>query len=38
MSYKEIGKVLNISESNVAVRIHRAKKILADQLRKGDYI
>ena len=34
MSYKEIGRLLNISESNVAVRIHRAKKILAGQLGK----
>ena len=38
LSYKEIGKILNISESNVAVRIHRAKKKLIEMLRKEKYI
>ena len=38
LSYKEIGKILNISENNVAVRIHRAKKKLTELLRKENYI
>ena len=38
MSYKEIGETLNISENNVAVRIHRAKKKLAEMLKKENYI
>lgn len=28
LDYKEIGKILNISESNVKVRVHRARKEL----------
>lgn len=38
LSYKEIGKILDISESNVAVRIHRAKKKLIELLREENYI
>ena len=38
MSYKEIAKTLDISESNVAVRIHRAKKKLIELLKKENYI
>lgn len=38
LSYKEIGKILNISESNVAVRIHRAKKKLIELLREENFI
>jgi len=34
---KEIGKTLGISESNAAVRLHRAKKKLAELLTKGGY-
>ena len=35
LSHREIGQILNISENNVTVRIHRAKKKLAELLRKG---
>ena len=38
LSYKEIGTVLKISEANVAVRIHRAKKKLIKLLREENYI
>lgn len=38
MSYKEIGRVLNISEANVTVRIHRAKKKLIALLKEENYI
>ncbi|MCL2771890.1 MAG: RNA polymerase sigma factor [Oscillospiraceae bacterium] len=38
LSYKEIGKILHISEDNVAVRIHRAKKRLIELLKEGNYI
>ena len=38
LSYKEIGKILNISEANVTVRIHRAKKKIIELLRKENYI
>lgn len=34
LSHKEISKVLNISESNVTVRIHRAKKKIVKLLEK----
>lgn len=34
LSHKEIARILNISENNVTVRIHRAKKKLAELLRK----
>lgn len=37
MSHKEIGKALGISENNVTVRLHRAKKKLAAMLRKEGY-
>lgn len=35
LSYKEISKLLKISENNVAVRINRAKNKLPNILRKG---
>ena len=38
LSYKEIGAILKISEANVAVRIHRAKKKLIKLLKEGNYI
>lgn len=38
LSYKEIGKILDVSENNVAVRIHRAKKKLVELLKKENYI
>ena len=38
LSYKEIGKILNISESNVTVRIHRAKKKIIELLKEANYI
>lgn len=37
MSHREIAKMLDISENNVTVRIHRAKKKLADMLVKEGY-
>jgi len=37
LSHREISQILNISENNVTVRIHRAKKKLAELLRReGD--
>lgn len=36
-SHKEIGRLLNISENNVTVRLHRAKKKLAELLAKEGY-
>ena len=33
LSHREIGKMLNITENNVTVRLHRAKKKLAKQLK-----
>ena len=38
MSHKEIANVLNLSESNVTVRIHRAKAKIAQLLQKGGVI
>lgn len=34
-SYKEIGKLLNISEANVKVKVHRARLRLRDILENG---
>lgn len=34
-SYREIGEILGMSESNVGVRLHRAKKKLADWLEEA---
>jgi len=34
LSHKEIGRMLDISENNVTVRLHRAKKKLAELLRE----
>lgn len=36
-SYKEIADILGISESNVAVKIHRIKKYLASKSKKYDH-
>ena len=36
LDYQAIGKVLGISESNVKVRVHRARKKLSDILTKED--
>ena len=38
LSYKEIAGILNISESNVTVRIHRAKKKIIELLKEENYI
>lgn len=35
MSHGEIGRLLGISENNVTVRLHRARKKLADALGEG---
>jgi len=35
LSHKEIGRILGISENNVTVRLHRAKKKLAELLKEG---
>jgi len=37
LSHKEIGKALDISENNVTVRLHRARKKLASMLEEGGY-
>jgi len=37
-SHKEIAKLLNISENNVTVRMHRARKKLCELLIKGGYV
>jgi len=34
MSHREIGRLLNITENNVTVRLHRAKKQIALMLRE----
>jgi RNA polymerase sigma-70 factor (ECF subfamily) len=36
MTYPEIGEVLGISESNVGVRLNRARQMLRQMLRSGD--
>jgi len=36
-SIKEIGKLLNLSENNVAVRVHRARGRLMDMMKKEGY-
>ena len=38
LSHKEIGRLLDISENNVTVRLHRAKKKLAALLKEGGYV
>ena len=38
MSHKEIGEALGISENNVTVRLHRAKKKVAALLAKEGYL
>lgn len=37
LSNKEIGKMLNINENNVGVKLHRAKKKLSEMLIKEGY-
>lgn len=37
MSHRQIAETLGISENNVAVKLHRAKKKLADMLAKEGY-
>lgn len=37
LDYKEIGKVLGISESNVKVRVHRARKKLEELLAQEEW-
>jgi RNA polymerase sigma-70 factor (ECF subfamily) len=37
-SHREIGGILGISENNVTVRLHRAKKALAQMLAKEGYV
>ena len=37
LSHKEIGRMLDISENNVTVRLHRAKKKLAELLKERGY-
>lgn len=38
LSHKEIGKLLGITENNVTVRLHRAKKKIAALLQKEGYV
>lgn len=38
LSHREIGEMLGISENNVTVRLHRAKKSLAKLLRQEGYV
>jgi len=38
LSHKEIAHMLGISQNNVTVRLHRAKKQLADLLKKEGYV
>ena len=37
LSHKEIGRLLDISENNVTVRLHRAKKKMAELLKERGY-
>ncbi len=36
LNYKQIGKILRISESNVKVRVHRARKMLESMLDREE--
>ncbi|RKX77257.1 MAG: RNA polymerase subunit sigma-24 [Spirochaetes bacterium] len=38
LSYKEIAKILKISEGNVKVRVFRAREILGNIMKEGDYV
>jgi RNA polymerase sigma-70 factor (ECF subfamily) len=38
LSYKEIAKIQKISEANVTIRIHRAKKKIIELLKEEGYI
>jgi RNA polymerase sigma-70 factor (ECF subfamily) len=38
LSYKEIAEIMGISETNVTVRIHRAKKKIIELLKEAKYI
>ncbi|NLA92442.1 MAG: RNA polymerase sigma factor, partial [Spirochaetales bacterium] len=36
LNYKQIGKILRIPESNVKVRVHRARKMLESMLDREE--
>ena len=36
MPYREIGEILGLSESNIKVRVHRARERLRDMTRNGE--
>jgi len=36
LSYREIGKVLHITENNVKVRVHRARNMLGTLLKEEE--
>jgi RNA polymerase sigma-70 factor (ECF subfamily) len=36
LNYKEIGRILNISEGNVKIRVFRARQQLSEYLKKGE--
>jgi RNA polymerase sigma factor (sigma-70 family) len=36
LSYKEIGKILHISEANVKVRVYRAREAISSMIEKGE--
>lgn len=36
LNYKEIGKILHISENNVKIRVYRARVLLEKKLKMGD--
>ena len=38
LNYKEIARVLGISEGNVKVRVFRAREALGDIIKEGDYV
>ena len=37
LNYKEIGKILHISENNVKIRVYRARALLEKKLKTGDF-
>ena len=38
LQYREIGRILGISEANVKVRVFRARESLASIIKEGDYV
>ena len=38
MNYREIAKILGISEGNVKVRVHRAREMLSVLIKENDYV